>query len=451
VLQASTFTAIEYTSVTELTASACALDCIRLRSANGRRRRRRRNDSDSMGDCSVDELSSFDTSSVAASPNGQQGTADETVTNGEDNHVTESDDSGQKNENPTAHRRPSSYLPQSIERVIRICSRGGERALRRNAASKNEQQQEAVDGIIGGSIRPNWTPADRKAVRDRHGRILFYYHPLVKNSGSGCSVETRTDLMVRSRSAAEFKSCIVVNGPILLQADRGRRRDEIRRRLAAADINGDREDCRHRGGSSTTSNGGSSIDDGDDDEESGSEFRRRSGHSAEQTKSVDGGAEESAAEAETLSEASRRRRGRLRRALDVVTSPEAMAAMTGSDDRKIATDDDGNEDIQKYSPEEASPSSPVDCTADHDSWWKNIPAERCRYGTAEDFGGVLTNGDRKHVSKLDRLIFYRLINGMVCLLRSFYLTTFNGAAEVCMRRSQYNINQLHGQEGNQSV
>lgn len=184
-----------------------------------------------MGDYSTDEPPPSESSSD--STNQLETTNDE--------NSCENDECLTSGDSPPTKRCSSYYLPQSIERVIRICSSSSSRcssnqnnknrssckndSLRNHQASMDDNEQEL-------SSRPNWTPADRKAVRDRRGRILFYYHPLVKNSGSGSSGEaSRSDLMVRSRSAAEFKSCIVVGEPLLLQVELNRKRDETRRRL----------------------------------------------------------------------------------------------------------------------------------------------------------------------------------------------------------------------------
>jgi len=167
----------------------------------------------------------------------------------------------------------ASYFP-----IIRMCSRRTDRASTSSPVPRHGDDDSAMtaDGL----------PAiDRRAVRDRNGRILFYYAPLPRRDAvnAGQAVACRVSLC-KSRSAGEILStspvAVAVNKSrfaVPLQVRR-RQLDDIRRRLAALDV----DDDDHRGDSccepkSDTWRGASpedrisgrrrSTDDADDDDE----------------------------------------------------------------------------------------------------------------------------------------------------------------------------------------
>jgi len=121
--------------------------------------------------------------------------------------------------------------------IIRMCSRRSNQASVRTssqAASRNSDDS--------GVMTADGPLIERRAVRDRNGRILFYYAPLplqspVDSETVGCRVS-----LCKSRSAGEILSTsATVNNSrfaVPLQVRR-RQLDDIRRRLAAVDVDDD--------------------------------------------------------------------------------------------------------------------------------------------------------------------------------------------------------------------
>jgi len=123
----------------------------------------------------------------------------------------------------------ASYFP-----IIRMCSRRSNQGSARTSSSAARQDSDNLS-----MISADETPIERRAVRDRNGRILFYYAPLPRRvpcEAVGCRVS-----LCKSRSAGEILSTSATSRPAVnnsrfavpLQVRR-RQLDDIRRRLAAA-------------------------------------------------------------------------------------------------------------------------------------------------------------------------------------------------------------------------
>lgn len=183
-----------------------------------------------------------------------------------------------------APRSSPSFCRPSYFPIIRMCSR------RSNKASSHTSYPAAPrDSDDGSTMTDDGPPIKRRAVRDRNGRILFYYAPLPRRSPVvsetvGCRVS-----LCKSRSAGEILSTSTTSVPagnnslfaVPFQVRR-RQLDNIRRRLAAVDVEDDNDSwcyrqCSDEAESSTcrasrvddhiNCNGGRLMDsDGEDDE-----------------------------------------------------------------------------------------------------------------------------------------------------------------------------------------
>ena len=143
-------------------------------------------------------------------------------------------DEGELGSSPTFCR--ASYFP-----IIRMCSR------RSNQASSQATCPAAPrDSDHSGTMTAEGRSIDRRAVRDRNGRILFYYAPLPRRGPvAGQSVGCRVSLC-KSRSAGEILSTSRTSAPAVNNSRfavplqmRRRQLDDIRRRLAAVDLDDD--------------------------------------------------------------------------------------------------------------------------------------------------------------------------------------------------------------------
>lgn len=133
----------------------------------------------------------------------------------------------------------ASYFP-----IIRMCSRRSNHASSRVSCPAASRSSDDDGG--GGTMTADSHPIERRAVRDRNGRILFYYAPLPDRGPAadetvGCRVS-----MCKSRSAGEILSNSATPSPAVGNARfavplqvRRRQLDDIRRRLAAVDVDDD--------------------------------------------------------------------------------------------------------------------------------------------------------------------------------------------------------------------
>jgi len=147
----------------------------------------------------------------------------------------EDDDSDEEESGSTSPLCRASYFP-----IIRMCSR------RSNKASSRFSSPPAPrDSDDGSPVTADEPPIERRAVRDRNGRILFYYAPLPCRGPetAGCRVS-----LCKSRSVGEILSTCTTSSPAVdnwrfavpLQVRR-RQMDDIRRRLAAVDVDDDND------------------------------------------------------------------------------------------------------------------------------------------------------------------------------------------------------------------
>jgi len=130
----------------------------------------------------------------------------------------------------------ASYFP-----IIRMCSRRSSHASSRTPSSPAPRDSDVV-----GTMTADGLPIERRAVRDRDGRILFYYAPLPRRGPVGGETVACRVSLCKSRSAGEILSASATSAPAVnnsrfavpLQVRR-RQLDEIRRRLAAVDVDDD--------------------------------------------------------------------------------------------------------------------------------------------------------------------------------------------------------------------
>ena len=141
----------------------------------------------------------------------------------------------------------ASYFP-----IIRMCSRRSNHASSRTSCPSAPRTGDDAgdDAGGGGAMTADAPPIERRAVRDRNGRILFYYAPLpgrgpaADDETVGCRVS-----LCKSRSAGEILSTSATPSPAVGNARfavplqvRRRQMDDIRRRLAAVDVDDDDSD-----------------------------------------------------------------------------------------------------------------------------------------------------------------------------------------------------------------
>jgi len=141
----------------------------------------------------------------------------------------------------------ASYFP-----IIRMCSRHRSDQTSPGGTTSSPPEPPHSDDTAGTMTADDGLATiERRAVRDRNGRILFYYAPLphrrglpVNPSSDGQAVACRVS-MCKSRSAGEILSTsspvAAVNKSrfaVPLQVRR-RQLDDIRRRLAAVDVDDD--------------------------------------------------------------------------------------------------------------------------------------------------------------------------------------------------------------------
>jgi len=188
--------------------------------------------------------------------------------------------------------------------IIRMCSRRSNQAASSPTSSPPAPQ-------VGGTTTTtdDERPLERRAVRDRNGRILFYYAPLPRRGAAaagetaGCRVS-----LCKSRSTGEILSSSALTVPasvnnssrfaVPLQVRR-RQLDDIRRRLAAVDVDDDDGNsclCRHCSDEAAVSgtcpgdrincNRRKSMDDDDDDDDKLDKHRKQRRQRLQQAVSV---------------------------------------------------------------------------------------------------------------------------------------------------------------------